>query len=401
MAAISDGRDPNTSEDLAHEEKRLGPSGIGIDGNQFASVNDRIIHKWQIYAGRYSEKTIDRHLESIRFLEDVTGGKAFERLTETDVGTCRSTLKRALEAAGERAFSNSTAQHHASHIRAFLEWLQKQDGFKRLPGDLPDYIALPKAAYAASIPKDARPYPTIDEAREMLLAMPGRTLLQKRGKAMFALAFLGALRADTLVSLRFGDISIEQQRITQDARRARTKNGKSLIIAWFPIPCEFRNALVAWCEILKEAGFGADDALFPDARVFENGVKYARSGDDVIPTMRSKHAVTQAFRVACANSQMTYTPHSAKHTIAHERGTRSLTEEQRRAWSLNMGHENEQITETHYAKMSDVRRFDVLESIIEEPSSAQDNLLSRLTDEQLGARMRQFLVKLTPDEPPS
>ena len=84
-------------------------------------MNDRIILKWPTIAGRYSDKTIDRHLEAIRLFENTTGKKPFDRLTATDVKKCKATLKKALAANGEHALSKSTVQHHASHIRAFLE----------------------------------------------------------------------------------------------------------------------------------------------------------------------------------------------------------------------------------------------------------------------------------------
>jgi integrase len=393
LAVLRDGPNPNTSEDFAHEEKRSGPADIGIIEDSLGSVNDRIIHKWQTFAGRYSEKTIDRHLESIRFFEKTIDQKPFDRLTEKDVEKCRSTLKRALEAEGEGALSKSTVQHHASHIRAFLEWLLKQDGFKRLPNDLSEYIALPKAAYAAGIPTQPRPYPTIDEAREMLLAMPDRTLRQKRDRAIFALAFLGALRADTLISLRFGDIDVEHRKIIQDARRSRTKNGKSQQIVWFPIPIEFEETVNNWCQRLKDAGFEGEDALFPEAGCLEHDLKFAKIGGGRLPIMRSKHAVTQAFKAASANCMQAYTPHSARHTIAHERDVRPLTHEERRAWSENMGHENEQITDTHYAKMSDDRRFEVFEAMIDDAPSIRSNPLDGLTDEELGACVREALSR--------
>ena len=248
---------------------------------------------------------------------------------------------------------------------------------------------LPKAAYSASTPTQPRPYPTINEAREMLLAMPNQTQRQKRDRAIFALAFLGALRADTLISLRLGDIDVEHRKIIQDARYSRTKNGKSLLIAWFPIPIEFGEAVNNWCKILKDAGFEAEDALFPEASCLEHDLKFAKIGGGQVPTMRSKHAVTQAFKAASANCTQAYTPHSARHTIAHERDVRPLTHEERRAWSENMGHENEQITDKHYAKMSDDRRFEVFEAMIDDAPSIRANALDGLLDEELGACVRE------------
>lgn len=76
---------------------------------------------------------------------------------------------------------------------------------------------------------------------------------------------------------------------------------------------------------------------------------------------------------------MVYTLHSAKHAIAAERDRRPLTSEQRKAWSQNMGHENEKITDMHYAKLTDESCLQVLEEIPEK--AASQNLLS-LTDEE-------------------
>ncbi|MGH1354848.1 MAG: hypothetical protein ACRBBS_07205 [Thalassovita sp.] len=82
-----------------------------------------------------------------------------------------------------------------------------------------------------------------------------------------------------------------------------------------------------------------------------------------VPVMRTTHAVTSAFAATCQNSEIKYTPHAAKHTIGAERDIRHLTHEERKAWSLNMGHASEQTTDQRYGTMSDDRRFEVLESI--------------------------------------
>ncbi|MDD9723736.1 hypothetical protein PVW51_23825, partial [Sulfitobacter sp. PR48] len=50
-------------------------------------------------------------------------------------------------------------------------------------------------------------------------------------------------------------------------------------------------------------------------------------------------------------------------TIGAERDIRSLTHEERKAWSLNMGHDSELTTERHYGIMPDDKRFEVLEGI--------------------------------------
>ncbi|MEN8935316.1 MAG: tyrosine-type recombinase/integrase [Planktotalea arctica] len=363
LAVLAGPTNPNTPEDRAHEETPPVPGGIWITDETHASVNDRIIYAWQSYAGKHSEKTIDRHLAAIRFLEDALAGKAFDRLTCRDVGDFRDQLKAHLAARDDRQKSKSTISHTASHVRAFLEWLIQQEGFRRLPHDLPDYVDLPKSAYAKALPKEPKAYPTIEEAAELLAAMPDRTGAQNRNRAIFALAFLGALRADTLISLRLEHIDLAGRKIVQDGTSCRTKNGKSLIIQWFALPEIFGDTLTHWLTDLIGRGFRPTDALFPDLQTLQQRGGIIAPGQRSVDVMTSTHAVTDAFAAACKTHSDRYTPHAAKHTIASERDKRPLTAEQRKAWSENMGHENEQITDTHYGKLTDHRRFEVLEAI--------------------------------------
>jgi len=110
-------------------------------------LNDRVIYQWQKLAGCYDDKTVDRHLAAIRYCERIAGGKAFDRFTNDDVSNVRDDLKRRAKLDAADHLSSSSIRHIVSHLRAFFEWLIKQDGFKRLPKDLPDYLKLPKPTF--------------------------------------------------------------------------------------------------------------------------------------------------------------------------------------------------------------------------------------------------------------
>lgn len=379
---------PNTSRDCAHEEKRSVPAGIGNRSKILGTVNDRLLYRWQHFAGKYSEKTMDRHLSAIRTLEAFLDDQSFTRLSIEDVSRFRERLKASLSGAAGKRSSKSTVQHTTSHVRDFLTWLLKQEGYRRLPKDLPEYLTLPKEFYAVSIQRDARAYPRIEEAAELLEVMADKTLLQKRKRAIFALAFLGALRADTLVSLQVQHVDVARRRILQDGRASRTKNGKSFEILWFPIPDIFGAVVSEWVEVLTAMGARPEDALFPAQEHLQKLQRLCRGDEPPIASMTSTHAVSQSFAQACEGHHTAYTPHAAKHTIAAERDKRQLTHEQRKAWSENMGHENEQITDTHYGKLTDTRRIEVLETV----SDAFDaNPFDGVSDADLGSMFRQFL----------
>ncbi|MEM6899232.1 MAG: site-specific integrase [Pseudomonadota bacterium] len=194
---------PNKRGSSVHEENAAVSSGIGSSkANETAHIwlgNDRTIAAWQFYAARDSIKTQDRHLSAIREFEAFVRGKPFQRLTQSDVSRFRDHLRRAMTPEDGAPRAKSTVAHTLSHVRDFLGWLIKQERFEKLPRDLPDYLQLARADYAEALPRARRDYPQIDEAEAMLVAMPKKTRLQRRSRAIFATAFLGALRADTLV----------------------------------------------------------------------------------------------------------------------------------------------------------------------------------------------------------
>lgn len=364
---VEDCRNPNTPTDCLHEEKNSVCGGTGTEVEKdvpiFHTENDRLIYKWQTYAGRYSEKTIQQHLAAIRSFERVLDGKPFAKLGTDDFAAMREELKRRAKVDAEDSMSASVIKHTVSQLIAFFDWLMNQNGYRRLPRDFSGYLKLPKAVIAQSAQVGQKQFPSLSEAEGLLEAMPSKSLVDLRSRALFALAFLGALRADTLVSLQFRHFDIERRLILQDATVVRTKAGKSINIAWFRIPVAFERAVLYWVERLKWLGFADHDALFPDTKHLKHRVRSSGSNAAPVPVMATTHAVTSAFAVACRNRDIKYTPHAARHTIGAERDIRALTNEQRKAWSLNMGHDSEQTTDQHYATMSDNRRFEVLEGI--------------------------------------
>ena len=364
---IEDCRNPNTPTQCLHEENTSGCGGIGtkrvMDAPIYHTANDRIIHRWQTYAGRYCEKTVVRHLAAIRYFESFSKGKVFSKLTTDDFAAVREDMKRRANVDQKDSMSASSLKHTVSHLSAFFDWLLKQDGYRRLPKDFAGYLALPKAVVARSCQARQKEFPSLAEAKGLLVSMPAKSLVDQRARALFALAFLGALRADTLVSLRIKHINVERRLILQDASVVRAKAGKNLTVCWFQIPVAFEDAVCEWIETLEGFGFAGDDALFPDARYLKHRVVIPGRNAVAVPVMTTTHAVSRAFSVACKESTIKYTPHAAKHTIGAERDRRSLTKEERKAWSLNMGHDSEVTTDRHYGTMPDDRRFEVFENI--------------------------------------
>lgn len=354
----------NTSVEALDEGMEQAVARIGKDdapNNQPTySSNDRPIHEWLIYAGKYEEKTVLGHLAAIRDFEAVLGGKCFKQVTIADVAGYRESLKSRLCPDASRPLSNSTIRHRASFLRSFFGWLRGQKGFESIDQNIQGYFDLPKRFEEPGLKRDDRPFPNIEEAAIMIEAMPVETWKERRDQAMVCIAFLGALRADTIISLRLEHLIPENKQIVQDGHQSRTKNGKSVRIRFFPVPLAFSATVKAWKADLVALGFQEKDALFPDERWLAEAGNRSRS--EIIPVMKSTHAITRAFESASARCGKRWSPHSAKHSIGRLGSKVCKTAEDQRAWSANMGHEQEDVTRRYYQKPTSDRIDEIFQA---------------------------------------
>lgn len=152
--------------------------------------------------------------------------------------------------------------------------------------------------------------------------------------------------------------------LTEAEMKMRTKNGKSFVVHWFPRTEAFAAVVEDWVARVTDMGLRPNDALFPEIRMLQQAADPERR--QAIEPMQSISAVTDAFRLASRGATQDYSPHSARHTLAHLGDQLCRTGEQRKAWSLNLGHSSEAITWAHYGKISDTRRDEVFEAFDEE-----------------------------------
>lgn len=384
--------DTNTSLASLDEENAAIPAGIGKDRQSEDDIwylrNDRILNDWLDLAGQFDGKTISAKLAAIRGFEKFHDGKSFAKVTTSDVVAYREHLKSSVEASAKEQFSTSTVRHRASHLKSFFEWLVEQKGYHGLNKTLPSYFKLPKKFDATGLAPKERPKPTLDEAIKMLDGMPDQTIKERRDRAMVAIAFLAALRADTITSLKIEHIEASSKVVVQDARCSRTKNGKSLRIKFFPLSPMFARVVCDWQQELIDLGFREEDALFPDEKHLVE--REFTSPSDSIPAMSTTYAVAAAFKTASQPLGKCFSPHSAKHCIGQLSLKTCNSSEERKAWSLNMGHENEQVTLRHYKKISDERVFEIFEQF-------DDGAVDTVEDKDL--LLRYYEHKMDPGSP--
>lgn len=362
----------NTTLMSLDEEYERVPVGIGkkdpSENNQTYFENDRIIHAWLQFAGRYDAKTISAKLGFIREFETFFQGKSFQKIRTEDVSAFRESLKVSIESDRDNRRSVSTVRHCASHLKSFFEWLIHQKGYDHLNRSLPGHFVLPKKFDAKNLSDDKKIVPTDEEVVAMIEEMPVDSIKARRDRAMVATSFVGGLRADTITSLKVKHLNVSRRIITQDGQVSRTKNSKSLLTNFFPLPSIFSDVLEDWHNEVTGLGFLEDDALFPAEADLKPRHSLRKSG--YIPVMTSIHAVSEAFRSASEPLGKHFTPHSAKHYIGLLGLRLCKTLEQEAAWSANMAHSDLETTRRYYQKLSQDQIDSVFE-IFEQTSGSE------------------------------
>ena len=396
----------NTSLASLDEGREQAPVDIGndrcLDFRISHKVNDRILYDWLQFAGRWDQKTILAKLATIRGFEKFCDGKAFSKLIKDDVTGFRDGLKASVETSTGAPASISTVRHRASHLKSFLEWLIEQKGYQGLNKSLPSYLALPKKFDAGGLAARDRHVLSVSEAVQMVDGMPFQTVMERRDRAMVAIAFLAALRADTVTSLRVKHLQRSTRTVVQDARSSRTKNGKSLRIKFFPLPEIFSKLVCDWKDEMVDLGFSDEDALFPDRRYLTNFGHTTK--ERPIPAMTSTHAISRAFKAASKPLGIQLSPHAAKYCIGNLSFQVCKSPEEFKAWSLNMGHEAEEVTVRYYRHLPENRvseifeLFDQADDKESELSMADKDLMLRYHEHKLDrgtadfARARQLVI---------
>ena len=121
-----------------------------------------------------------------------------------------------------------------------------------------------------------------------------------------------------------------------------TKNSKTILTTFFPIGWSDPELyFMEWYDYLKSKGAQPDDPIFPSTlKGFSSKSSYSKnlvSGN----FWSSAGGARKIFEKRCINAGVPYFhPHSFRHLIVNMMSKTKLTEEEKRAISLNLGHDN-------------------------------------------------------------
>src|SRR5262249_4008032 len=113
--------------------------------------------------------------------------------------------------------------------------------------------------------------------------------------------------------------------------------------------------------LTKKLGFCPDDPLFPSTLMGHNPNRgFAAQGLSKQP-WRGAAPIRQIFRDAFETAGLPYAkPHSFRDTLARIGERLCRTPEEWKAWSQNLGHENETTTFTGYGEVPHYRQVEII-----------------------------------------
>jgi integrase/recombinase XerD len=291
----------------------------------------------------FAEASINKFAEAIAQWQIFTSNEDFCSFSKAKATGYRDWL-RDREAKTEAGKLTLTSRYnYLRRTKRFFTWLSDQPEYRNkvLKNDIACF-RLSKGDARIARAGTTRTMPSFDEAKKIIENIEAKNEIDMRDRAMICFALTTGCRIFALISLRMKNFDKAERLIHQNpGDGVHTKNSKTILTTFFPIRWDdAERYFIEWFEYLERKGFGPDDPIFPSTLHDAGSVRYSKeavgrefwSGTD---------AARKIFEKRCREAGVRYFhPHSFRHLVVHMLSKMRLTEEEKKAVSLNLGHED-------------------------------------------------------------
>jgi integrase len=238
-----------------------------------------------------------------------------------------------------------TQYNYLRRVKKFFVWLSEQPGYKsKIVKDDVDFLRLSKKDARIAQSGTTKKMPTFEEVKKIIEGIGAENEIDMRDRALICFAFITGARISAIISLKMKNFDKTTNSIDQNpGDGVKTKNSKRILTTFFPIGWdEPEKYFTEWYEYLESKGFQSDYPIFPTTlssfTTDKNNYSKEFTGKDF---WVGTGAARKIFEKRCKNVNLHYFhPHSFRHLVVNLLSKRRLTEEEKRAISLNLGHEN-------------------------------------------------------------
>lgn len=352
-------------------------------------IAKRKFYKDLLHSKGYSAKTIESFKQAIWLWQEFTNNDDFMYFNQTKAVEFKETLRNKIKRNSESKVSLSYCYDMLRHLSKFFHWLSQQSGYKRISKTAIEYLNLSRAEIRIATQSKGRQSPTLEEVKMVIESIVGTSEIEMRDRALISLMFLTGARISAITSLPLRSFDRGKLIIDQDPKiGVKTKNSKRIITALVSLP--YREPLdyfLKWFDYLNDTRkFQPNDPIFPATKV-ENGTENLGyySNKEVEPVFwKSSSSPRKVFEKRFKQAGIKYYhPHTFRHLLVKEISKLPLTEEQKKAFSQNLGHENVGTTfgSYGYGAIEADRQVDIIRDISFNDKRIGDN--SDLSKEEL------------------
>jgi len=319
----------------------------------------------------FSKDSIDAYERAVLLWQDCHENKDFAGFGKQQVRAFKDWLKSRINRDGE-ALSLTYLYNVLRRLKGFFEWLSMQPHYKSKINQVTvEYLSLSKKETRIAIQPNKRIIPPIEDVIKVIETIEIKTDADWRDRALICFTLLTGARVSAVYSLPMKAFDEDTLTVDQNPKfGVKTKFSKRIVTTFFPL--EYTKAIdyfVEWYKYLKKSkNFGPEDPIFPKA-VVENGtdnISYYNTGEVEPVFWKSSNSVRKIFQKHFLNAEIPYYhPHTFRHLVVKEFAKTRLTEEEKKAISQNLGHENTGTTfgSYGYGHIQEERQIDIVKSL--------------------------------------
>lgn len=293
----------------------------------------------------FAESSINTFAEAIDQWQFFTGNEDFSNFNKTKALAFRDWLKTRKANTEAGTISLVTQYNYLRRVKRFFNWLSGQPNYRNkiLKNDV-EFLRLSKGDARIARQGTTKKMPTFEEAKAIIESIEIRNEIDMRDRALISFAIITGIRIAAISTLRIKCFDLENKLIDQNpADGVKTKNSKRILTTFFPIGWEEpEKYFLKWYEFLKSKGFKPDDPIFP-ATLNNFNVEKSEYSKELVGNgfWSGTGGARKIFEKRCKNADLPYFhPHSFRHLVVNIMSKTRLTEEEKRAISLNLGHAN-------------------------------------------------------------
>ncbi len=333
----------------------------------------------------FAKDSLAKFAEAIGQWQTFTDNDDFVNFDKTKATAYRDWLRSRKTKTAAGQLSLRTQDNYLRRLKRFFEWLSEQPGYRNkvLKNEV-NYLRLSKGDARIARSGTTRRMPTLEEAKKVIEGIEVKNEIDMRDRAMICFALITGCRIFAYVSLRMKSFDKVEKRIDQNpGDGVHTKNSKKILTTFFPIGWdEPEQYFMEWFEHLEKKGFQPDDPIFPATLSGIGSAGYSK--EEVGRTFwSSTNSARKVFEKRCADANVHYYhPHSFRHLVVSILSKTRLTEEEKKAISLNLGHEDVSTTfgAYGYGSMSDEDAVKIVQKLKDVQNSEKGGLI--LTEEE-------------------